>query len=336
MSRRDLEPGSARRRRRLWQGLLIGGAAVGLPALANVLVARRTRPLAGARWGRPERYAWSGGEVSFQRLGAGEPILLLHSFGPGHDSEQWREAAERLAKNHEVFALDLLGWGRSEKPDRTYDGEVYLRLVSDFIEDVIGGRVTVVGSGQCGAYAVQIAVDQPQKVLAVGAVSPTGLGTAGHEPDLKDALLQRCLRLPLVGTSVLNLLTSRTTLTQHLRRLVHLPERADAAWVDHHYRSSHQPGAHVALSAWFAGYLNHSVESALPRLSRPLWLAWGRKAVDPPVTTADLWLQQAPHTVLEVFERSAALPHREEADRFADRLESFLATVPEGDAVAPA
>ena len=315
-----------RRRGKLIKGLLLGGAAVGLPALANALIARRNERLGLPGWGRQQRYAWKYGEVSFQRLGAGEPVLLLHSFGPGHDSEEWRPTAEILATKHLVYAPDLLGWGRSDKPRLPYDGELYIQLIVDFLEDVVAQRCSIVAAGLAAAYVVQIALDRPELVDSLALVVPSGIEIHGEEPDLKDALVNRFLRLPILGTSALNLVTSRAAIGQHLKREVFLgPEQADAGRVEHHYRSSHQPGSHGALAAFLSGYLNHRVREAVGRLQNPLWVGWGREATDPPVDTADLWLQQAPEAQLEVFEGSSNLPHLEVSTRFAQRLSPFLA-----------
>lgn len=315
-----------RRRGKLVKGLLLGGAAVGLPALANALIARRNERLALPSWGRHHRYAWKYGEISFQRLGTGDPLLMLHSFGPGHDAEEWRPAAEMLAERHLIYAPDLLGWGRSDKPRLPYDGELYIRLIGDFLEDVVAQRCSIVAAGLAAAYAVQIALDRPELIGSLALVVPSGIEIHGEEPDLKDALVHRLLRLPVLGTSALNLFTSRTAIGQYLKREVFLgPEQVDAARVEHHYRSSHQPGSHGALAAFLSGYLNHSVHEAVGRLQNPLWIGWGRDATDPPVETADLWLQQSPGAQLEVFEDSSNLPHLEVSARFAQRLSPFLA-----------
>lgn len=314
-----------RRRGRLAKGLLLGGAAVGLPALANALIARRNERLTQPSWGRHQRYAWKYGEISFQRLGSGEPLVLLHSFGPGHDSEEWRPAAEALARGHLVYAPDLLGWGRSDKPRLAYDGELYIQLIGDFLEDVVAQRCTVVAAGLAAAYAVQIAVDRPELIGSLALVVPSGIEIHGEEPDLKDALVHRLLRLPILGTSALNLITSRTAIGQYLRREVFLgPEQVDAARIEHHYRSSHQPGSHGALAAFLSGYLNHSVHDAIRRYQNPLWIGWGRDATAPPVETADLWLQQDSQARLEVFEDCSNLPHLEVSARFTKALIEFL------------
>ncbi len=317
-----------KRRKRLLQGLLLGGAAVGIPALANAVIARRTGRLAAARWGTAHRYAWRHGEIRFQKLGAGDPLVLLHSFGPGHSGEEWRLAAEILADRHEVYVPDLIGWGRSDKPRIDYDGELYMRLILDFLEDVVRRRATVVGAGLSGAYAVQVAADRPELVHALGLVVPSGIDLHGDEPDVKDALVYRLLRLPVLGTSALNLYTSRAGLAHYLRREAYAaPERADAAAIDQLYRSSHQPGAHGALAAYLSGYSNHRASRALARLESPPWLAWGRHASAPPVESADLWLHDQPAAALEVFENSGNLPHHEQADAFCRKLEGHLAAL---------
>lgn len=314
-----------RRRKRLVRGLLLGGAAVGLPALANALIARRSKALSLPSWGRARRYAWTHGEVAYQDLGRGAPVLMLHSLGPGHDGEEWRQVAEHLASSYRVVVLDLLGWGRSDKPALRYDSELYLKLIGDFLEDVVGESATLMAAGLSAAYAVQLAVDRPEAVRALVLSSPLGIETHGEEPDLKDALLHWALKLPVVGTTALNLYTSRTALGQYLRREAFAsPELADAGRLDHHYRSSHQAGAHASLAAVLAGYANHPVTEALARCGAPLLLVWGRGSTHPAVETADLWLQRVPGARLEVLEGSGNLPHLEEPARFARRVGRFL------------
>lgn len=330
VARSSQEEQKRRRRKLLIRGLLLGGAAVGVPALANALIARRSKRLGAPSWGRPQRYAWKLGEISFQRIGEGPPLVLVHSFGPGHDCEEWRAAASELAGSHRVFALDLLGWGRSDKPRVQYDGELYIQLLSDFLDDVVGERAVLVAAGLSAAYAVQLAVDHPEAVRGLALSVPSGVHIYGDEPDLKDALVHRLLRTPLLGTSALNLCTSHTAIARYLKRDVFsAPDRVDAAVVERHHRSAHQPGSHLPLAAYFSGYLNHRVEQALSRLDLPIWIGWGRHAKGPPVETADLWLQHAPGIALEVFEESGNLPHVEAVGPFCRRLENFVSGLPD-------
>ncbi|MEM9293511.1 MAG: alpha/beta hydrolase [Acidobacteriota bacterium] len=324
------------RRKRLAKGLLLGAAAVGIPAVYNAWVRRQARRLAPPAWGRPRYYASESGEVAFQRLGEGPPVVLVHSFGPGHDGQQWRRAAELLAERRRVYVPDLLGWGRSDKPSMVYDGELYIQLLVNFLHDVVGGRAAVVASGLPAAYAAQVAVDHPQLVSALGLVCPLGLELHGEEPDVKDVLLHRLMRLPVLGTSALNVYTSRAGIAAHLRNEIYAaPERVDAAAIDRHYRSSHEPGAHATLAAYLAGYLNHSVRDVLGRLKVPCWIGWGRQTKSPAVDRSDQWLKNLPGAELDVFEGCGALPHTEAPLVFSRRLERFLDPVDEAPALDP-
>lgn len=304
----------------------MGSAAIGLPALVNALVSRRARRLPPAAWGSGSRYAWRHGEVVFQRLGEGTPVVLLHAFGPGHSADEWRHVAELLAQDHQVFVPDLLGWGRSEKPSLAYDGELYIRLITDFLQDVVGGaRTVLVAAGLPAAYAVQVAIDRPELVRALALVVPLGIDRGDDEPDMKDAVVNRLLRLPVLGTSALNLFTSRSGIASYLRRdAFGNEELVDERAIDQHYRASHQPGAHNALAAYLSGYLNHGVRDLLASVEQPVWLAWGRRAASPPVESADLWLQRLSHAELEVLERCGALPHAESPSELARKLEHFF------------
>lgn len=315
-----------RRRQRLLKGLLVGGAAIGIPALLNAMVARRARRMPQPSWGRLYRWAYRPGSIAFRRLGEGDPVVLLHAFGPGYDGTQWREVGEALAADHTVLVPDLLGWGRSDKPAGPYDAELYVQLIIDFLREVVRQRAPLVAAGLPAAYAVQVAVDFPELVSAVALLGPLGIELHSDEPDLKDALIYRMLRLPVFGTSAMNLVTSRSGVANHFELDVFAdPDRVLPELVDHHYRAAHEPGAGTALAAYLSGYLNHGVADAAERLTAPTWIGWGRTSLSPPVETADLWLHAVPHAELEIFERCGSLPHLERPEAVAACLADFLA-----------
>lgn len=324
-----------RRRRRLVQGLFVGGAAVGVPALLNSLVARQVQNLPDMAWGTGDVYRWQHGDVAYQRLGDGPPLVLLHAFGPGHSSAEWRQAAEELAPSFEVFALDLPGWGQSSEAGTDLDADLYLQLLDDFLRHVVGkvhpGRPAVlVAAGLSAAYAAQAAVELPSHVAGLALVAPTGLASYSSGPEMRDAVLHSLLRLPVLGTSALNVFTSRTSIGTYLRRDVFgSPDLVDDTLVDQHYFNGHRPGAQQALAAYVAGYLNpgylnRDLRDTLAKVEQPVWIAWGRRAVNPPVEAADLWMRSLPEAQLEVFEQAGILPHAESPGEFGRKLESFV------------
>lgn len=67
-----------------------------------------------------------------EETGQGRPMLLLHGFAAS--TYTWRRVVPALSKRHRVIALDLKGFGKSDKPfDRAYRPEDHANLVADFI-----------------------------------------------------------------------------------------------------------------------------------------------------------------------------------------------------------
>jgi pimeloyl-ACP methyl ester carboxylesterase len=314
-----------RRGRKLVLGLALAGAAVGVPAAVAAWRRRLVDPPQPLRWGRARRYAGRSGEIVFQEIGGvpgGTDLVLLHSFGPGHDADEWRAAAELLASRYCLYAPDLPGWGRSAPPAGGYRPEAYVEALADFLDGVVREPAIVVAAGLPAAYAVQVAASRPGRVRALALISPLGLDEGGGAAP---APVRNLLSLPVVRDSALDLLTRRSALEHHLRREVYAaPERVDAALVDRHYRVSHRPQGRAAAAALYRGDLALDVTGVLEDLEVPVWLAWGRSSAAPKVERADLWLRRLRRADLEVFEGSGALPHAESPAAFCRALDRFL------------
>ena len=74
----------------------------------------------------------------------GSPVLFVHGFGASW--EHYRDNIKSLAEGNRVWALSLLGFGRSEKPDVVYTQDLWAELIRDFIVEVIGEPVVLVGN----------------------------------------------------------------------------------------------------------------------------------------------------------------------------------------------
>jgi pimeloyl-ACP methyl ester carboxylesterase len=172
---------SARGRRRLVRGVALAGAALAAPAVAHVLIQRRLRAPEAPGWGRTHRYTGHSGQVVFQELGAGPPVVLLHALGPGFDACQWRAAAEALAPRFRVLAPDLPGWGRSAPLEPR--PRAYLACLADFLAGVVWGRAALVAAGHAAPYAIHLAEERSALVRGLALVAPLGLLTGSGDRD---------------------------------------------------------------------------------------------------------------------------------------------------------
>ncbi len=318
------------RKRRVTRGLILGGLALGAPAVINTVVARRAARLPRPRWGATRHVEIDGRRLAYVHIprsgqGAAPPMVLLHTFGPGHTGLLWREAAERLARSHDCLVPDWLGWGDSERKARRYTAGLYIELLDRFLKEVVGEPAILVAPQQAAAYAVQAALHAPERVAAMALVAPQGLG-ADLIQDPGDPVLHALLRAPLLGTSALNLVTSERSLESHLRRETMFGvEGLGKPLVEAMYRASHLPGASHALTDSLCGRLGHQLTAGFgDELQQPTWLAWGREATHPPLEAADLWLQELPKADLEVLDGCRNLPHVERPAEFAAALAAFI------------
>ncbi|HXO28065.1 MAG TPA: alpha/beta fold hydrolase [Thermoanaerobaculia bacterium] len=178
---KDSAPPGDRGSRRLVRGLALAGAALAVPAVAHVLIQRRLRAPKAPGWGRTHRYSGHFGPVVFQEIGAGPPVVLLHAFGPGFDSCQWRAAAEALAPRFRVLAPDLPGWGRSAPLEPR--PRAYLACLADFLAGVVWGRAALVAAGHAAPYAIHLAEERSALVRGLALVAPLGLPTGSGSDE---------------------------------------------------------------------------------------------------------------------------------------------------------
>jgi pimeloyl-ACP methyl ester carboxylesterase len=114
---------------------------------------------------------WRGHRVAFTRHGQGSPVLLVHGLYAGASSFEWRHTIPGLAARHSVFALDLLGFGRSDRPAARYSPGLYQALLSDVVARVIGDACAVVASGLSAAQLIALAVRAPGHIVTPALVA---------------------------------------------------------------------------------------------------------------------------------------------------------------------
>jgi len=104
--------------------------------------------------------------VNFASAGSGPPLLLLHGSEP---QENWRvwEPLLALADTYKLIAPDLLGHGKSTKPDETPDHRAQAQILRDFVERLGIERLSLMGSGWGGQIALEFALDWPESVSSI-------------------------------------------------------------------------------------------------------------------------------------------------------------------------
>src|SRR6185437_3716571 len=115
-----------------------------------------------------------GHRMAYITGGAGEPVLFLH--GLGHTAGTWNEVLPQLARHFRVFAVDMLGCGRSDKPRVEYNLWALATYTRYFMDAVGIERAHLVGHSLGGGIAMHMAWQYPERVNRLALVSTGGLG----------------------------------------------------------------------------------------------------------------------------------------------------------------
>jgi pimeloyl-ACP methyl ester carboxylesterase len=316
----------------IWKTMLAGGAGVAALAAFNAVIQRNaTEPDDSALGGQAHFFIWKHGRVFYKTSGSqntGLPLLFIHGIGAGSSSFMWRKNFDELANDFHVYALDLLGFGFSDKPaTASYSADLYVNLITDFIREVVGYPVNIVASSLGAAYAIRVADEHPELISAMILNGPTGSDTLNRRPGMAGAAFYGLLQSPVLGTSFYNVMASERSIRDYAR---------DYLFYDHHrvtdrlvanlYATSHQPGAQHAIAAFLSGYLNTDTRSPFSRLQQPTVLVWGKQDTTTPLDKGVSLLQLNPRAALEVFDYCRMMPEQEQPERFNDLVrETFLA-----------
>jgi len=311
-------------------GLLLGGA-LGAMAIYN----RVTESLAGeldtVLTGKEYRYPWKYGDMFYEVKGAdgAKPLLLIHSFGPGASSYEWRKNVDVLAEHFRVYTLDLLGYGSSDHPAIDYDAELYTDLLHDFIREVIGDQpVIAVAHGTTSAYIIACAFRRPQLFERLVLISPPQDILQETFPSPTNAALKTILRLPVLGQFVYNLLTSRQAIRRYYdRHGYHNLTLLTDELVEYIYTSAHQPNSHYAIASYLSGYLTLDVHEPLARLKVPVLAVWGREGALSPTEQAEAFKRVNPDLETRILDKSRFHLQEEQATNFNNLLREYASAI---------
>ncbi|WP_440769777.1 alpha/beta fold hydrolase [Natronorubrum sp. DTA28] len=298
------------------------GAAVGTvgaAVLGNRLLAKRAGELENPLVGVERTYRWRGIETKYTV--AGDPndpdMILCHGIHAGASSREFEPIIERLAEEYHVIAVDLPGFGRSNRPPLIYSSTLYAEFIRDFAADV-ADKPIVVTSSLTGSFAAEAAQESDFDQLVL--ICPTD-ETTDERPWVRTLV-----RTPIVGSTLFNLLATKPGIRYFYDRDGYYDsDRIDDAEIEYAWRSAHQPGARYAPASFSSGTLDPEFDLAteLAALETPTTLVWGRDAELVPLREGRD-LADAADLELVVIDYATQLPHAEHPDKFVEYLSAEL------------
>ena len=316
--------------KKFWKAMGAAGAGVATLAAVNARIRRNAHePDETAFGGEARTFSWQYGNIFYKLAGMenpGPPLVFVHGIGAGASSFMWRRNFDALARNFRVYALDLLGFGFSDKPaGAPYSADLYTELVADFIREVAIAPAHLIASSLGAAYSIRVADEQPELASSLILVAPTGAGNLRARPGMTGAAFYGLLQSPVLGTSFYNVIASERSIRDYARKeLFYDRRRATNRLVAQYYATSHQPGAQHAIAAFLSGYLNTDTSASFARLKQRVTLVWGKQDQTNTIEHAAFLLSLNPRAELEIFDRCRMMPQEEQPEKFNALVRSKL------------
>jgi pimeloyl-ACP methyl ester carboxylesterase len=257
-----------------------------------------------------------GTATHFHDIGEGDSILFLHGSGPGVSAyANWQHALPAIGSRARAVALDLVGFGHTERPaDVRYSLRTWTDHVWGFLDALGLDRVSVVGNSLGGRIALQMAEDDQTRLDRLVLMGSPGVGMTltdglkalrGYEPS------PEAMRDLLRG----HFAVDPDLITDELVRI--------------RYEASAAPGAHEAYRLMFfhpdhAGSELAISEEQVRAVTRPTLLVHGREDSIVPLDVALTMLGLLPNADLHVFARCGHWTQIERSGDFNDVVAQFL------------
>jgi len=272
-----------------------------------------------------DRYVKVGNiNTRFWTLGnEGTVVLLIH--GLGGSVENWMYNINVLAQYHRVYAIDLAGFGRSDKTQILTSFSQGAQFVHDFMEVQQINKATLVGHSMGGGVTLQFVIQYPDRIEKMVLVDSVGLGREIH-------FIVRLISLPLIG----ELLTrpSRNGTVQLLKLYVYDPTLLADELIELLYQLTSLPGAQKSFLSClrsgvsFLGFRAAAIRSIIDNLTSiaiPTLVVWGEQDQILPVAHAYFAKDRIPNTELQILDPCGHIPQMERPEDFNRLLLEFLA-----------
>jgi pimeloyl-ACP methyl ester carboxylesterase len=251
-----------------------------------------------------------GGSFMLYRAGArgGEPVVLIHGLGP-NGAHDWANVVSALAARHEVFAVDLPGFGLSDKRNELYSPEHYAAFIEKAVAPRVGRPFTLVGHSMGAAIALGYAAAHRERVKRLVLADMAGIlqGPVYAESLAKFGIGQMT-GMP-AGAPWLD-----TVLGRMIARIENMPISREMILRTPAMRQNMLRGDPNLIAAFALG--EHDFSEALRTVAAPTLLIWGNEDRVAPLRTAEIARALIPGARLELIANAGHTPQADDPARF--------------------
>lgn len=291
----------------------------------QVLSSAETVPGQYWEWQSQPVYYVKAGEQHRDR----PPLLLIHGFGASTD--HWRKNVAALSQDFEVWAIDLLGFGRSAKPEWQYSGDVWRDQLHDFITEVIGRPAVLAGNSLGGYASLCVGAQRPESVAGVVLINSAGpftdiQGTTKPDPvrAIMGSVVRTLFQQDWASFLLFQYVRQRSVIRKTLEKVYLDQSAVTEQLVEDIYRPSCDPGAPKVFASVFRTPQGEKVDVLLHQLQAPLLMLWGE--ADPWINARERGAKFRHYhpQLTEYYLRAGHCPHDEVPDQVNDLIRAWV------------
>lgn len=272
----------------------------------------------GAMPGEPEKsyLQLEGARVRYLDVGEGPAVVLLHGFASS--IENWVTVIPELKKHHRVIALDLKGFGWTDRPESDYSPQAQAKLVNALLEERGVTEATIVAHSWGSSVALAFALEYPKKVTRL----------ALYDAWVYDAQLPSFFHLSRargVGEVLFGLFYDQRP-DERIGNAFFDPDLVPEVLVEDVERALERPGTRAAALEAVRGMRYEEVEGRYHEIRVPTLLLWGREDIVTPLTYGERLVRDLPNAKLRVYPRCGHFPMIEASAQSTRELLQFLET----------
>ncbi|MBD5485034.1 MAG: alpha/beta fold hydrolase [Lachnospiraceae bacterium] len=271
-------------------------------------------------------YEWRFGKIRYQKKGSGAPLLLVHDLTVGSSNYEYHRLINNLTEEHEVYSIDLLGYGLSDKPAITYTNNLYEQLISDFIKNVIKRKTSVVVTGESAPFVMMACHNNPDILNKLICINPQNLYLQNQIPSKQTKLMKLFLESPILGTFTYHILTNRHSMEETFRteyfchsdeiKEKYIYNYLEAAYTGNYYSK-------YAFASYVGKYMNMNILHELKEINNSILMIGGEKEKDIKTTIENYKYYNA--AIEDVYiPDTKHLPQLEAPDEVLEQIKIFL------------
>jgi len=233
----------------------------------------------------PKTWNWRGHNITYQQAGeTGAAVVLVHGFGAswGH----WRKNLPVLGKSYRCYAIDLIGFGGSDKPqpgtEIEYTFETWGQQLADFCREIVGSPAFLIGNSIGCIVVMQTAADNPELALGVAAINCSirllherKRITLPWYRNYGSSVMQQVLGNRNIGNFFFKQIAKPKVVRKILLQAYRRPEAVNDELIDILMTPAKDRGAADVFLAFTRYSQGPLPEDLLPRLTCPTVLLWG-------------------------------------------------------------